>query len=154
MESLCVEFKRKFFLLKLEILVETIPSSSLIPNEAKKVETIKKEEAEESEEIELLSQAEKEDEIYGLSNLSDEDIFEKILRDDVKTKKDDEFEILGYRKDGKEDSYELMDKDREEKELEEENFYRKFLRHGKRVRKELPILRAEQEPRITCIANL
>ncbi|MFH0976055.1 MAG: hypothetical protein V1874_09765 [Spirochaetota bacterium] len=90
------------------------------------------------EEVELLSQFEKEEE---LSALSDEDIFEKILRDDIAKKKDESFEIVGYNKGDEAHSDDLNDRELEEKQKEEEQFYRKFLRHGKRVRKELPILK-------------
>jgi hypothetical protein len=100
------------------------------------------EEEEGPEEIEVLSQAQKEDEIDGLS---DDDIFEKILKDDHTRKKDESFEIVGYQKDQKTADGDIIDKDQEEKEKEEENFYRKFLRHGKRVRKELPILKVSYD---------
>lgn len=95
------------------------------------------------EEIEVLGQEKKEDELDGLS---DEDIFEKILSDNVK-KKDESFEIMGYKQDDKKrDSYyNLDDKEREEKEREEAKFYRKFLKHGKRVRKELPVLKVSYD---------
>ena len=103
--------------------------------EPKKISAPKEEE--EPEEIELLGKPGKDDE---LDELSDEDIFEKILREDVAKKKDESFEIVGYNKEETSDS-DILDKDLEAKEKEEENFYRKFLRHGKRVRKELPILK-------------
>jgi hypothetical protein len=94
------------------------------------------------EEVEVLSQFNKEEELDGLS---DEDIFEKILKDDFTKKKDESFEIVGYQKEQKNAEGDILDKEQEEKEKEEENFYRKFLRHGKRVRKELPILKVSYD---------
>ncbi len=115
-----------------------IPQKIEVPEPKK----IAPQEEEGPEEIEVLSQAQKEDEIDGLS---DEDIFEKILKDDLSKKKDESFEIVGYQKDKKTADGDIMDKEQEEKEREEENFYRKFLRHGKRVRKELPILKVSYD---------
>ena len=89
----------------------------------------------------ISNKFEKEEEF---AELSDEDIFEKILKDDI-IKKDDSFEILGYSKDAASPSYGIYDKEHEEKLKEEERFYRKFLRHGKRVRKELPILKVSYD---------
>ncbi|MBN2401260.1 MAG: hypothetical protein JXN64_02570 [Spirochaetes bacterium] len=106
--------------------------------EPKRIPPPKADEPEEPEEIEVLSQAQKEDELDGLT---DEDIFEKILKDDLSKKKDESFEIVGYNKEQKTSDSDILDKDLEEKQREEEQFYRKFLRHGKRVRKELPILK-------------
>ena len=80
-----------------------------------------------------------------LTTLSDEDIFEKILKDDVKKEKDDSFEILGYQKEDNDYGYGVIDKEQEEKQLEEERFYRKFLSQGKRIRKELPILKVSYD---------
>jgi hypothetical protein len=99
-------------------------------------------EEDDSEGFEVLSQSQKEEELDGLS---DEDIFEKILKDDDSKKKDESFEIVGYNKEQKSANGDILDKEQEEKEREEENFYRKFLRHGKRVRKELPILKVSYD---------
>jgi hypothetical protein len=108
--------------------------------EPKKITPPKEEDG--PEEIEVLSQSQKEEELDGLS---DEDIFEKILKDDYSKKKDEDFEIVGYQKEQKNADGDIIDKEQEEKEKEEENFYRKFLRHGKRVRRELPILKVSYD---------
>lgn len=100
------------------------------------------EEKDEDEEIEVMSQFDKEEEFSGLS---DEDIFEKILKDDLSKKKDDSFEIVGYSRDKELNPDDYMDKELEAKQKEEEQFYRKFLRHGRRVRKELPILKVSYD---------
>ncbi len=96
---------------------------------------------EEPEEIELLSH--KDEEEY--TGPSDQDIFEKILSENKHKEEDSPFEILGYNK--KHDDYEssFVDREQEEKEKEEERFYRKFLSQGKRVRKELPVLKVSYD---------
>ncbi len=125
-----------------ELKFQATPPKIDVP-EPKKVEFQKeiKEKEDETEEIEVLSQFEKEEE---LSSLSDEDFFDKILKDDL-TKKDESFEIVGYNTEDKAQEYGIIDKEQEEKQKEEEKFYRKFLRHGKRVRKELPILKVSYD---------
>ena len=96
-------------------------------------------EGEGDEEFELFSEylKDKKDED---ENLSDQDIFEKILKEDHE-KIQDSFEIMGDRREGGSGFYNLDDDEYERKRTEEERFYEKFLRHEKRVRKELPILR-------------
>ena len=109
--------------------------------EPKKIAPPKEDEG--PEEIELFGKPGKDDEM--MDGLSDEDIFEKILREDISKKKDESFEIVGYNKEQKSSDGDILDKDQEAKDKEEENFYRKFLRHGKRVRKELPILKVSYD---------
>ncbi len=96
-------------------------------------------EGEGEEEFELFSEYlkdRKEDE----ENLSDEDIFEKILKEDHE-KIQDSFEIRGDNRESGSGFYNLPDDEYERQRTEEERFYEKFLRHEKRVRKELPILK-------------
>jgi hypothetical protein len=75
----------------------------------------------------------------GDDGISDADIFEKLLKEDQEQIKDS-FEIRGDRKE-QDSLYNLSDKELERKRQDEERFYEKFLRHEKRVRKELPILK-------------
>ncbi len=102
----------------------------------------KHEELESDEEWELISQYGKEKE---LDSLTDEDIFSKILRDDHKGKIQDSIEILGDRKRQEEAASAVTDAEYSRKNREEEEFYEKFLRHERRVRKELPILKVSYD---------
>ncbi len=76
------------------------------------------------------------------NELSDEEIFEKILRDDKKSIKDDEdsFEIMGERRED-EGQYDIFNKEEEKKRQEEEKFYRNFVKTDRKLKKELPILK-------------
>ena len=104
-------------------------------------ETVEKKEVEDqSEDWELLSDYLTEQDTT--EGLTDEDIFEKILEDDRKSKgKRDEIEILGDRHDESEVEYDISDREEESRQREEEKFYEKFLQHNKRLKKELPILK-------------
>ena len=92
-------------------------------------------------EFELLSEYGKE---KYTDEVSDEDIFRKILADDKK-KKDDSFEIIGDKKKEEAYSYDITDEELEKKKSEEEKFYKKFLKHEKRKAKELPILKVSYD---------
>lgn len=108
----------------------------------------RKAEEEEKPDFELLSDygKEEEDEFPDESDeLSDADIFEKILQSDDQKKEEESFEILGYRKEEKEPAFEIEDIEIEKKRVEEERFYRKFLKHDKRKKKELPILKVSYD---------
>ncbi len=104
-------------------------------------ENIAREEVEGREEFELLKE-------YGKDqyddSLSDEDIFSKILEDD-KQKTEEDIEILGDTRQDREFQYDITDKDFDKKMQEEENFYKKFLQHNKRKKKELPILKVSYD---------
>ena len=104
-------------------------------------ETVEKKEVEDqSEDWELLSDYLTEQDTTA--DLTDEDIFEKILEDDSKTKgKRDEIEILGDRHDESEVEYDINDREEESRQKEDEKFYENFLQHNKRLKKELPILK-------------
>ncbi len=105
--------------------------------------TIQKEKKEEDKnEFDLISDYTRDIDAGGMS---DEEIFDKILKDDKNKKPDDEsFEILGFKK--KEDGdYEVMSRDEDNKKKDEENFYRNFLKTNKRMKKELPILKVNYD---------
>ena len=111
--------------------------------EPKILELAKKEEDEDEKNLdfELISEYGK-DEISD--DISDEDIYQKILEDSTKREKN-AFEIIGDNK-GKEDElYELDDTTKKIKNREEEDFYRKFLKHERRKKKELPILKVSYD---------
>lgn len=95
-------------------------------------------EGEEPEDFELFSEYLKDNKSTD-EGISDADIFEKLLKEDQE-KIQDSFEIRGDRKDPG-GFFNLSDEEYEVKRRDEERFYEKFLRHEKRVRKELPILR-------------
>lgn len=78
------------------------------------------------------------------SNLTDEDIFEKILKDDKKKADDSSFEILGdFQKD--EAEYSLDDTAMDEKKKAEHDFYKKFIKPDRIKKKELPILKVSYD---------
>ncbi len=96
-------------------------------------------EAEAEEEWELLSR-------YGKDSnedtLTDEDIYAKILEEDSRDKIQDSIEILGEDKNKSDDGpLGISDAEYDKKQREEEEFYEKFLKHERRIRKELPILK-------------
>ena len=121
-------------------------------DKVEKDETFKKETIEwaekpedEAEEFELLSEHQKEEDIEDITDeLSDEDVFQKILGDDKK-KGMGAIEILGDSKRESEYTYDLTDEEFERKQREEEEFYGKFLRHERRKKKELPILKVSYD---------
>ena len=77
----------------------------------------------------------------GDGDLSDEEIFEKILRDDKKGKSEDEsFEIRGF-KPPEEGEYDILSRDQDMKRREDENFYKSFIKSTRKLKKELPILK-------------
>ena len=90
-------------------------------------------------EFELLSE-------YGRDrageNLSDEEIFEKILKD--APQQDASFEIRGDKKELF-DEFSMTDEELTRKRTEEDSFYRKLLRTDKRKRRELPILKVSYD---------
>lgn len=100
-------------------------------------------EGEEPEDFELFSEYLKDNKDTGEDGLTDEDIFEKILKEDSE-KIQDSIEIVGDRKD-QQGYFALSEKEYEQKRREEEQFYEKFLKHEKRVRKELPILKVSYD---------
>jgi hypothetical protein len=124
------------------------PAGKEIPDKIDRDELFRKETTErvrkpedEDEEFELLSEHQEEEDIEDPSDeLSDDDVFLKILGDEKK-KGMGAIEILGDRKRESEYSYDLTDEEFEKKQREEEEFYGKFLRHERRKKKELPILK-------------
>jgi len=94
------------------------------PEKEKLKERIKDEE-EDPDDFDLISDYGKENDE---STLTDEDIFEKILKDDErKGAGEDSFEILGK----KGESLDYPDQEFEMKRKEDENFYSKFLKSDK-----------------------
>ena len=83
-----------------------------------------------------------EEEKASVEDMSDEDIFAKILAGDSKRK--DTYEIIGD-KNSETAEYDVQDREFELKQREEEKFYEKFLQHHKRIRRELPILRVSYD---------
>ena len=113
---------------------EEIPLEKL----ADKEESLhKKESSEEVEEddFELLKDFDKAPE----SELTDEDIFEKILKNE-KDKTESDFEIIGDKKESP-GEFEYSDTEKERQIREEENFYKKLLNKDTKKKRELPILR-------------
>ena len=102
-----------------------------------KITERREEEDEDPDAFELLSE-------YGKdkdeSQMSDDEIFEKILTDSKEETVDKSFEIIGEKRDIEEE-LDIADSVTERKRVEEENFYRKFLKADKRKRRELPILK-------------
>ena len=75
--------------------------------------------------------------------MSDDEIFEKILREDRgKTKED--FEIIGEKKDRRDESFTTPD-EMDQVQQEDASFYRKLLSTTKRKKKELPILKVSYD---------
>ena len=97
-------------------------------------------EADEGDEFELLKDYDKDTAGDGMS---DEEIFEKILRDE-KGKSKDDFEILGEKKERREESFTTPD-EMDMRQQEDASFYRKLLSTTKRKKKELPILKVSYD---------
>jgi hypothetical protein len=127
-----------------EIIETPPPPQPVTETPDKKKEEVEKDvltsqkEREEPEDFELLSQYGKE---HDYEELTDEDIFAKILQDDNKGKIADSLEIIGDRKRDLDNAYGITDAELDSKRKEEEEFYEKFLKHERRIRKELPILK-------------
>ena len=101
---------------------------------------LKKSEADEGDEFELLSE-------YGKDKpgdeLSDDEIFEKILREDSRGKEKGDFEIIGEKKERRDDVTTTEEIDL--KQREDESFYKRLLSTTKRKKKELPILKVSYD---------
>lgn len=99
------------------------------------------EDAEEKDDFELLSE-------YGKDKsgdeLTDDEIFEKILRDDKKEREKDDFEIIGEKKERRDVDVTTTD-EIDMKQREDESFYRRLLSTTKRKKKELPILKVSYD---------
>ncbi|HPV43614.1 MAG TPA: hypothetical protein PKX40_20715 [Spirochaetota bacterium] len=99
------------------------------------------EDAEEKDDFELLSE-------YGKDKsgdeLTDDEIFEKILREDKKEREKGDFEILGEKKERRGEDVTTTD-EIDLKKREDESFYRRLLSTTKRKTKELPILKVSYD---------
>jgi len=109
--------------------------------ETEELKTITEKHEEAPDEWDLLSQYGKEE--TPLEDMTDEDIFMKILTDDKKKGKD-EFEIRGDTTQ-EQDYYDDRDAAVEAKRREDQKFYEKFLQHHRRKVKELPILKVSYD---------
>jgi hypothetical protein len=94
----------------------------------------------EDDDFELLSDFGKE---KDRDELSDDEIFEKILKED-KPREGEGFEILGEKKESS-GEYITTNEELELKEREDESFYRRLLRTNRRKKKELPILKVSYD---------
>jgi len=99
------------------------------------------EDVEEKDDFELLSE-------YGKDKsgdeLTDDEIFEKILREDKKEREKGDFEILGEKKERRGEDVTTTD-EIDLKKREDESFYRRLLSTTKRKAKELPILKVSYD---------
>jgi hypothetical protein len=102
--------------------------------------THKTSEGDEGDEFELLKEFGNDTSGDGMS---DDEIFEKILRDD-KTKTKEDFEIIGEKKERREESFTTPD-EMDQVQQEDASFYRKLLSTTKRKKKELPILKVSYD---------
>lgn len=112
------------------------------PPAEKTIEKEKIGEAEEDEGFELLSE-------YGsekdTDTLTDEDIFEKILRDDPKGRGENAFEVIGEKEEDTGGEINIMDTEYEQKRRDNESFYRNLLNTDRRKKRELPILKVSYD---------
>jgi hypothetical protein len=99
------------------------------------------EDAEEKDDFELLSDYGKE---KSGEELTDDEIFEKILREDKKERDKGDFEILGEKKERHGEDVTTTD-EIDLKKREDESFYRRLLSTTKRKTKELPILKVSYD---------
>ncbi len=99
------------------------------------------ESSEEDDEFELLKNIIKPEEN---DTLSDEEIFEKIIHDEPAGETENNFEILGDRRND-ESEFDVFDKEAERKRREEESFYKNLLTAEKRYKRELPILKVSYD---------
>lgn len=98
-------------------------------------------EEEEPDDFELLSDFGKD---KYQDELSDDEIFEKILKEDDRIGDKGDFEILGEKK-GYQDDIISTSRDGDKRQREDESFYRKLLSTTKRKKKELPILKVSYD---------
>lgn len=120
---------------------ETAPSP-LQPEKEKLTEKEKIHDEEEDESFELLSEFGKD---KDEDDLSDDDIFEKILKDSTDRKGKDEFEVLGDSQNEEISDNDIYDSEQESKRRDNENFYKKLLNTDRRKKRELPILKVSYD---------
>ena len=133
----------------LKDLIDRIPrhkapgSSDITEPGASTSEHLKRttEDGEEKDDFELLSE-------YGRDRsgdeLTDDEIFEKILREDKKEREKGDIEILGEKKEHRGEDVTTTD-EIDLKKREDESFYRRLLSTTKRKTKELPILKVSYD---------
>ncbi|TAL37224.1 MAG: hypothetical protein EPN93_05905 [Spirochaetes bacterium] len=108
-----------------------------------RTETLTRKE-EDDEDDWLLKKDYDKDEASSVDELTDEDIFAKILEDDSAKKKQD-YEILGDSKEKEESSYDVDDRAFTIRQQEDERFYEKFLKNTRRKARELPVLKVSYD---------
>ncbi|MBN1532541.1 MAG: hypothetical protein JXA20_07760 [Spirochaetes bacterium] len=106
----------------------------------RQIERERRPEDEDDNDFELLSEMGKE---KDRDELSDEEIFEKILKDKDESS-EQSFEVLGDKK-KESDEVSLTDSEMDAQKQEEASFYRKLLAANRRKKKELPILKVSYD---------
>jgi len=123
---------------KKELPDELSSDTPIIEKEKQKeIEKTNEDQEEDLNEFDLLKDYGKEKE----EDISDEEIFEKILKDERPPKPADNFEILGEKKQDENPFGDITSKEMNDKLSEEEQFYKKFLKADRMKKKELPILK-------------
>jgi hypothetical protein len=106
----------------------------------KQIERERRAEEEDENDFELLSELGKE---KDRDELSDEQIFEKILKEKDESS-EQSFEVIGDKK-KESDEVSLTDTETDAQKREEASFYRKLLSANRRKKKELPILKVSYD---------
>lgn len=110
--------------------------------------------SEKEKEIEKYTDAEEDSNAFDLlseygkpkddSTLTDEDIFERIIKEDKKKTDDSQFEILGERQKD-EQEYSFDDSRLDERKKSDLDFYKKFIKPDRIKKRELPILKVSYD---------
>jgi hypothetical protein len=120
-----------------EMYAQSLPGSASSEKVTEKVR-----EGDEDDSFELISE-------YGKDrtgdNVSDEDIFEKILKEDSSSEDEKNFEILGDSRDESSGESGIIDGAYEQRRRDNEAFYRNLLKSDRRKKKELPILKVSYD---------
>ncbi len=136
--------------------VKTLPGQKSETKEPEEEPLIPEEilKSEKEKEIEKYTEAEEDPNAFDLlsdygkpkddSTLTDEDIFEKILKEDKKKTDDSQFEILGERQKD-EQEYSFDDSRLDEKKKTDLDFYKKFIKPDRIKKRELPILKVSYD---------
>ncbi len=117
-----------------------VPEAAELKEPASHRDRTKPEKEEEVDEFELLSEYGKD---KGGREPTDEEIFEKILREDRPREKEG-FEIIGEKKEGRDEDI-TTSEEQDRQQREDESFYRKLLNTNRRKKKELPILKVSYD---------
>ncbi|PKL37254.1 MAG: hypothetical protein CVV44_16605 [Spirochaetae bacterium HGW-Spirochaetae-1] len=121
------------------------PQGKGAPDESRSLEEKKeikeKYSEDDEEELELLQ-----DVVHpkDQDQLTDEEIFEKLIRENRDKSIEDDIEILGEKKEDISE-FDILNKDTKNERREDERFYRNLLATEKRYKKELPILKVSYD---------